>query len=66
MGEEEGGERGMEEPKKTARPGGTDSDKETMNKAYPVGHLLLAQENPSLSGIPGRWVETTKVWIRTE
>ena len=56
----------MEEPKKAARPRGTDSDKETLNKAYPVGYLLLAPENPSLSGIPGRWVETNKVWIRAE
>ena len=51
---------------KSKRPMEPDSDKATLDEAYPVGYLLLAHENPSLLGIPGRWIQTNKVWIRAE
>ena len=45
-----------------------DEEKEAILKAaFPKGYIVMADEDPSASmGLPGKWMEKTKVWIRTE
>ena len=45
-----------------------DEEKEAILKAaFPKGYIVMSDENPAASmGLPGKWMEKTKVWIRTE
>lgn len=42
-------------------------DAAILESAFPKGYIVMADEDPSASmGLPGKWMEKTKVWIRTE